>query len=318
MLAGIGLAAVAVFMLIPVQPVKHSLNDDRERASYALGVSLATGLVKFHPDLNPAQFQRGAKDALSGGSLLLSASEINSVVIDYRRRLSLGHPAEKDSNWLKINYFSSFRTKRDKVSYAFGADAGLGWKRLRIDFLPDIVAMGTKDMSSGSALLLSQAEVNDILSNAYKDAMARMADERKKLAEENKKKGESFLAQNQTKPGVNVLPCGLQYKIVAEGSGDSPEPGNFVLLKYRGIRIDGTVFDSSDKPCVFAMGGILRGWSEALQLMKPGAKWQLFIPAEEAYGESGGPNVAPNEAVVYELELDKVLKERPPVVTTND
>ncbi len=138
------------------------------------------------------------------------------------------------------------------------------------------------------------------------------------MAEENKAKGEAFLAQNKTKQGVVSLPCGLQYKIIADGTGASPEPGNFVMLKYRGTRIDGAVFDTSDQPSVFAMGGIMKGWSEALEQMKPGSKWQLFIPPEDGYGGDGGPRVGPNETVVYELELVKVLQERPPVLTTND
>jgi len=127
------------------------------------------------------------------------------------------------------------------------------------------------------------------------------------LKEKNLKDSETFLAENKTKSDIITLPSGLQYKVVKEGSGEPPNPSDFVTVNYRGTLIDGTEFDSSYKrgtPSTFAINAIIPGWSEALQLMKPGAKWMLYIPPHLAYGERGaGRLVGPNAMLIFEVEL---------------
>ncbi len=126
-------------------------------------------------------------------------------------------------------------------------------------------------------------------------------------AETNQKRGQTFLQNNQTKADVNVLPSGLQYTIVQEGEGSTPGPADLVTVNYRGTLIDGTEFDSSyarNMPATFPVNGVIAGWTEALQLMKPGAKWKLYIPANLAYGERGaGQMIEPNSALVFDVEL---------------
>jgi FKBP-type peptidyl-prolyl cis-trans isomerase FklB len=127
--------------------------------------------------------------------------------------------------------------------------------------------------------------------------------------EKNKKEGEAFLAENKKKDGVKTLPSGLQYKVLAEGKGKTPKATDTVTVHYRGTLTDGTEFDSSYKrnqPASFPVNGVIKGWTEALQLMKEGSKWQLFIPASLAYGEPGRPGIPPNSVLIFDVELISV------------
>jgi len=145
-----------------------------------------------------------------------------------------------------------------------------------------------------------------------KEMQAKMVAEMQALAAKNKAAGEAFLAENAKKEGVVVTDSGLQYKIIEEGEGPSPGPSDMATVNYRGTLIDGTQFDSSydrGQPATFPVGGVIAGWTEALQLMKPGAKWQLFIPADLAYGERGaGKDIGPNSTLVFDVELLSVEK----------
>jgi FKBP-type peptidyl-prolyl cis-trans isomerase FklB len=140
--------------------------------------------------------------------------------------------------------------------------------------------------------------------------MAKKAEEMQKLSEKNKADGEKFLAENAKKEGVKVLPSGLQYKVITPGTGKSPKATDTVTTHYKGMLIDGTEFDSSYKrgePATFPVSGVIPGWTEALQLMKEGAKWQLFLPSNLAYGERGaGRDIGPNATLIFEVELISV------------
>ena len=129
------------------------------------------------------------------------------------------------------------------------------------------------------------------------------------LVEKNKKEGDAFLAENKKKDGVKTLPSGLQYKVLTEGKGASPKASDTVSVHYRGTFMDGTEFDSSYKrnePAAFPVNGVIKGWTEALQLMKEGSKWQLVIPPHLAYGEPGGPGIPPHAVLIFEVELVKI------------
>jgi FKBP-type peptidyl-prolyl cis-trans isomerase len=225
---------------------------------------------------------------------------------------------------------SVFKSDREKVGYALGLNLGANlannWKRqgLKTDaFDLDTFARGLKDSLGGGQPLLTPQETRAVLMAFQKTIM----DQRKQQALANKDAGDKFLADNKTKPGVVTLPDGLQYKVLAEGSGDSPKASDTVSVNYRGTFIDGTEFDSSYKrgqPATFRVGGVIHGWTEALQLMKPGARWQLFIPAGLAYGEPGmQPGIPPNSALVFDLELVSVASQPsapppPPQPVTSD
>ncbi len=202
------------------------------------------------------------------------------------------------------------KSQKDKSSYAIGLDMGNSLKKSEIDVNPDILVKGIKDALAGGKQLMTDQEIKETIVALQKDIQAKQQARMKTVGEKNKKEGEDFLAKNKKKEGVVTLPSGLQYKILTKGSGKSPKATDSVTVNYRGTLIDGTEFDSSYKrnqPATFPVNGVIPGWTEALQLMKEGAKWQLFIPANLAYGERGaGGTIGPNATLIFEVELISV------------
>ncbi len=199
------------------------------------------------------------------------------------------------------------KTEKDKISYGIGMDIGKNMKEQSIDIDPDILARGIKDTFLGGELLLSEEELRTTMEDFRNKMMAKQQTQMKALAEKNKKEGEAFLSENKKKKGVVSLPSGLQYKVIKAGEGDTPKSTDKVTVHYRGTLIDGTEFDSSysrGKPASFRVDGVITGWTEALQLMNAGSKWQLFIPSNLAYGERGTRGrIGPNAALIFDIEL---------------
>jgi FKBP-type peptidyl-prolyl cis-trans isomerase FklB len=199
------------------------------------------------------------------------------------------------------------KTDKDKLSYSMGVATGTQMKRQSVDVDVDMFSKGLRDAVSGGKLQMTEQQIQDTLMKFQQEMTAKQAEKTKQLAEINKKEGDAFLAENKSKEGVKTLPSGLQYKILTEGKGKSPKETDTVTTHYRGTLIDGTEFDSSVKrgqPATFAVKGVIKGWTEALQLMKEGSKWQLFIPSDLAYGERGaGQQIGPNAALIFEVEL---------------
>jgi len=204
----------------------------------------------------------------------------------------------------------AFQTPKEKQSYSIGADIGNKLKSQSIDVDPDALAQGLKDAISGNKLLMTEQEIKESLSSLQKEMMEKQAERTKQLSEKNKKEGDAFLAENRKKEGVKTLPSGLQYKVITEGTGKTPKAEDTVITNYRGTLIDGTEFDSSYKrgqPATFPVKGVIPGWTEALQLMKEGSKWELFIPASLAYGERGAGNaIGPYATLIFDIELISV------------
>jgi FKBP-type peptidyl-prolyl cis-trans isomerase len=194
-------------------------------------------------------------------------------------------------------------TLKDKFSYALGMDIGTNLHRQSVEVDPDMLAQGMKDALAGSATRLTPEEAQAALSEVQTEL--RKKQEEKMAA--NKTEGGAFLAANKTKEGVVTLPSGLQYKILQAGTGPKPAASDSVVCNYRGTLIDGTEFDSSYKrgqPATFPVSGVIKGWTEALQLMPVGSKWQLFVPSDLAYGTRGaGSNIGPNSTLIFEVEL---------------
>jgi FKBP-type peptidyl-prolyl cis-trans isomerase len=199
------------------------------------------------------------------------------------------------------------KTQKDKVSYGIGMNIGKNLKKDAIDVDADMLVKGLRDSLSGEKTLMSDEEYRATLTAFQKEMMEKQAEASKAVAEKNKKEGEAFLADNGKKEGVLTLPSGLQYKVIKSGTGKTPKLTDTVETHYRGTLIDGTEFDSSVKrgqTATFPVNGVIPGWTEALQKMKEGDKWQLFVPANLAYGERGaGRDIGPNATLIFEVEL---------------
>ena len=202
---------------------------------------------------------------------------------------------------------SDFKDQKEKLSYAYGLNYGQAFKRQESDIDPDVVAKAIKDVLAGVTPRLSEKEARETIMAYQKEMRAKQEEKNKVLAEQNKKDGAAFLAENAKKEGVKVTPSGLQYKILTEGTGEIPKSTDSFSTQYRGTLIDGKEFDSSYKrgqPASFAVTGVIKGWTEALQMMKTGSKWQLFIPSDLAYGDRGtGRDIPPGAALIFEIEL---------------
>jgi FKBP-type peptidyl-prolyl cis-trans isomerase len=204
------------------------------------------------------------------------------------------------------------------VSYAIGMNVGSGLKRQSIDVDPNLVFQGLKDALSGGKTLMTEDEVRATFMSLQEGMRAKQEAKTKELGETNKKEGEAFLAANKAKEGVVALPSGLQYKILQPGTGPKPTAADTVNCNYKGTLINGTEFDSSakhgGKPATFPVGGVIKGWTEALQLMPTGSKWQLVIPSALAYGERGaGADIGPNATLIFEVELVSIQEKPKPV-----
>jgi FKBP-type peptidyl-prolyl cis-trans isomerase FklB len=192
---------------------------------------------------------------------------------------------------------------KDKVSYSVGLSVGSNFRKQGQDLNPDAVLAGLKDALSGKQPALSEKEMQETMEAWSKQ----MEDKQKAVGEKNATDGVKFLAENKSKSGVKTTASGLQYKVIKEGSGAQPKVTDTVTVHYRGTLINGTEFDSSYKrgqPASFPVNGVIKGWTEALQLMKAGSKYQLFIPSSLAYGErAAGADIAPNSTLIFEVEL---------------
>jgi FKBP-type peptidyl-prolyl cis-trans isomerase FklB len=206
------------------------------------------------------------------------------------------------------------RNQKDKVSYIIGTEIGKNLKKQSVDIDPDILTRGIKDAISGGKSLMTEQEIQETMATFQKEMTAKQEELTKKLGEKNKKEGEAFLAENKKKEDVKTLPSGLQYKVIKAGTGKKPKINDTVTTHYRGTLIDGTEFDSSyrrGQPVSFPVAGVIPGWTEALQLMVEGAKWQLFIPPNLAYGERGmGGVIGPNATLIFEIELISIQEKK--------
>jgi FKBP-type peptidyl-prolyl cis-trans isomerase FklB len=201
----------------------------------------------------------------------------------------------------------TLKTQKEKASYALGMNFGTGLRKQSIDIDPAILARGLRDSFSNGKTLLTEDEAKAVLTQLQTDVRKKQQEMAQQLGDTNKKQGIAFLEANKTKDGVVTLPSGLQYKVLQEGTGPKPAPTDTVVCNYRGTLLDNAEFDSSYKrgqPATFPVTGVIKGWTEALQLMPVGSKWQLFIPSELAYGERGaGGQIGPNATLIFEVEL---------------
>jgi FKBP-type peptidyl-prolyl cis-trans isomerase FklB len=199
------------------------------------------------------------------------------------------------------------KTQEDKVNYGIGVSMAKNLKQQKIEVNADILIKGLRDELTGAKLLMTEEELTKTMREFQIELRQKQAKAVKMAAEENRKEGEAFLAENKKKEGVVTLPSGLQYKVLKAGEGKKPTDADTVEVHYRGTLINGTEFDSSlraGQPATFAVTGVIPGMKEALKLMPVGSKWQIVIPSQIAYGERGSPPViGPNSTLIFELEL---------------
>ncbi|MEY2486159.1 MAG: FKBP-type peptidyl-prolyl cis-trans isomerase FklB [Verrucomicrobiota bacterium] len=192
---------------------------------------------------------------------------------------------------------------KDKASYSIGLNIGRNFKKQNVELNPDALLAGVKDSLAGRKPLLSENESQEVMKTWSKEVQ----EKQKTMATKNSADGEKFLADNKKKEGVKSTASGLQYKSLKEGTGPQPKESDTVTVDYKGTLIDGTEFDSSYKrgqPATFPLNGVIKGWTEGLQLMKVGSKYQFVIPAGLAYGDRAmGPDIAPNSTLIFEVEL---------------
>jgi FKBP-type peptidyl-prolyl cis-trans isomerase FklB len=202
------------------------------------------------------------------------------------------------------------KERKDMVSYSLGYQIGGDFKRQGLDINPELVVKGVQDAVSGTKPMYGHREMRDVLVDLKKKMVTTQRAERKNQAQKGMSEGKAFLEKNAKKKGVKTLPSGLQYRVIKEGAGAKPKPADTVTVHYRGTLVDGTEFDSSHgrgEPATFRADRVIAGWKEALQMMKEGARWELFIPPELAYGERGaGRLIGPNSTLIFEVELISV------------
>lgn len=272
--------------------------DDREKpvfetleaqACYALGLQIGFSLVEQGVKFDADAVGRGIADSVAGKPKM-DANEFRATLEAHWKNMREGEASKADEN----------------TCYALGLDIAKNLGGQGLDLVPKDLTRGIADAIAGTPGM-DEAEIKAtmIALKGHTEEKARRVDR------ENLEKGRAWLAENAKRPGITTLPSGLQYEVLAPGDGLSPGPRDRVTTHYRGTLINGTVFDSSydrGRPATFPVGGVIKGWTEALQLMKVGAKWKLYIPSRLGYGERPRPGgkIKPNDALIFEIELLKI------------
>lgn len=207
------------------------------------------------------------------------------------------------------------KTEKDKFSYALGMNFGENFRKQGLELDPAVFSKAFAEAFTSGKTAMSEDDMKAVLTAAAQEIRKKQAAVQAEKAQQAQAEGEKFLADNKAKEGVVALPSGLQYKILKQGTGEKPTADDTVICNYKGTLINGTEFDASDKhggPATFPVKGVIPGWTEALQLMPTGSKWQLFVPANLAYGAQGPPDIGPNATLIFEVELVSVQKAAAP------
>ena len=303
----IGWTLIVSLLFFACEAEKKELATENERSSYSLGFTIgeevAKGLEKTQIALDADAYGKGVREAAAGGGTLYTRDEIEQTLVAFRQ--------EKDvPDKQKLNYALGYAVGRDIVN-GLRQNAG-------IEVDPDAFSLGIQDRVLKTEARMTKEEIDAAMASLKQKTIEKQQARMKargarpnigELAMKNKEEGRQFLANNLTNEGVVEQPSGLQYKMTREGSGKSPSATDKVTVHYRGTLLDGNEFDSSikrGKPLTFPLNGVIRGWTEGLQLMKEGAKCVFYIPSHLAYGDRGNSSIPPGATLIFEVELLKV------------
>lgn len=283
---------------------KVSLDTERDRISYMVGVDVSRSLAAFQPDIDLATFERSLRHAIAGGEPLLTPAESAVLQPALQQRA-----AARNGGRIPGMAPGSMPPEVDsaKIGLMLGGDVGRSLVQLSDQLDPAVVMQALRTAFAGGAPLLSQPQMEETSRLLGERMQAKAA----LVGEENRKAGADFLAANRTAKGVFTTGSGLQYQVVRQGSGNRPMATDTVRVQYQGALLDGTVFDSSYQrgtPAEFALRDVIAGWTEGLTLMSAGAKYRFWIPSELGYGGRGSPPIiGPNATLVFDVELLDIL-----------
>ena len=299
---------------------KASTMSEADKMAYALGNQIGTSLQRMDLKLDYARFNKALEDALAGKEPEMGLEEAGAAI----KALQKHAAAKQRAKMLKEGQAEGADAKDAEIpeapdmgdaSCAVGAQIGSGLASTGMEIDSAVFSKAVADTLDGKDLALSPDELMASMGAFRELSMKKQAERAKKQSAENKAEEEAFFKENTGKEGVVSLPSGLQYTVLTEGTGEIPKSTDKVKVHYRGGFVDGTEFDSSfkrDKPAVFPVTRVVKGWIEALQLMKVGAKWKIFVPSALGYGERGSPpRIPPAKMLIFEIELLEIVPEAP-------
>lgn len=257
--------------------------------------------------LRPKDLKNNMKKLILAATLAFAICAVTSSAYAQKK-------SKKDKNDKPVSDLPVFTNNIDTVSYLIGNDISRSFKSNGIDLNFELLYRGIVDAQKGADTLISKEKTQAVLMAFQQEMTQKRKQKDSQVAGENEAKGMAYLAENKKKEGVIELPSGLQYKVITEGTGEAPKPEDMVTVNYTGTLMDGTVFDATSQrgePAKFAVNGVIPGWTEGLQLMKPGAKYMFYIPADLAYGEQKTGPIPAGSMLIFEVELLSVEKSTP-------
>ncbi len=299
----LAIAAMAASAIVFAQD-KTSLDSERDKIGYMIGLDVGRSIAPVSPDLDWVAFEKAIRNALDGGKPLLDEAQAKSVAQALMKRIAARNgqaPAGAQPPALA----------KDKVGYLVGSDVGRSLAPIKAEFDLATLLQGARAAAGGAKPLLPEVEANALRESFSKRLQARMEAEAAKAADKNRAEGSAFLAKNKLVKGVFTTPSGLQYMILRQGTGPRPKPSDRVKVNYHGTLLDGSVFDSSvdrGPPAEFALNQVIPGWTEGVGMMPVGGKYRFWIPSNLAYGEKAPPTIGPNATLVFDVELLEVVQ----------